>query len=129
MAVDGERAEALIPKIRHVIESYKFRAYGEYSAWPGPNSNTFVQAALDSVPELRAVLPPTAIGKDFPYNGQWIGMSSSRTGIYVSLAGYVGLTIGWVEGLEVNFFGAVIGFDIRRPALKLPGLGRFGIAA
>ena len=46
VAVDGEEATRLIPKIRHVIENYKFRAYGEYSAWPGPNSNTFVQAAL-----------------------------------------------------------------------------------
>jgi hypothetical protein len=129
VAVDGEPADALIPKIRYVVENFKFRAYGDYNAWPGPNSNTFVQAALDSVPELRAVLPPTAIGKDFPYNGRWTGVTSSGTGVYVSLAGYVGLTVGWVEGFEVNFFGAVIGFDIRRPALKLPGLGRLGIAA
>jgi Protein of unknown function (DUF3750) len=127
VAVDGQRAEALIPKIRQVIESYKFSAYGDYSAWPGPNSNTFVQAALDSVPELGAVLPPTAIGKDYPYNGRWLGVTSSGTGVYVSLAGYIGLTVGWVEGVELNFFGAVIGFDIRRPALKLPGLGRVGI--
>jgi hypothetical protein len=128
VAVDGERAETLIPRIRYVIENYRFRSYGDYSAWPGPNSNTFVRAALDSVPELRAVLPPTAIGKDFPYDGRWIGMTSSGMGVYVSLAGYVGLTIGWVEGFEFNFFGAVIGFDVRRPALKLPGLGRFGMS-
>ena len=37
-------------------------------------------------------------------------------------------TIGWVERFEPNFFGAVLGFDLRRPALKLPGLGRFGFA-
>ena len=129
VAVDGKRAEALIPRIRYVIENYRFRSYGDYSAWPGPNSNTFVRAALDSVPELRAVLPPTAIGKDFPYDGRWIGVTSSGMGVYVSLAGYVGLTVGWVEGFELNFFGAVIGFDVRRPALKLPGLGRFGVAA
>jgi hypothetical protein len=129
VAVDGDRAEALIPKIRDVIENYKFRAYGDYSAWPGPNSNTFTQAALDAVPELRAVLPPTAIGKDFPYTGRWAGLTSSRTGVYVSLDGYLGLTAGWVEGFELNFFGAVLGFDLRRPALKLPGLGRFGFAA
>jgi hypothetical protein len=129
VAVDGDRAEALIPKIRYVIENYKFRSYGDYSAWPGPNSNTFVQAALDAVPELRAVLPPTAIGKDFPYTGRWAGPTSSGTGVYVSLAGYLGLTVGWVEGFELNFFGAVLGFDVRRPALKLPGLGRFGVAA
>jgi hypothetical protein len=129
VAVDGERAEAFIPRIRNVIENYRFRSYGDYSPWPGPNSNTFVQAALDSVPELRAVLPPTAIGKDFPYNGRWLGMTPSGTGVYVSLAGYFGITVGWVEGFELNLFGAVLGFDVRRPALKLPGLGRFGVAA
>ena len=129
VAVDGARAEALIPKIRAVIENYKFRAYGDYSAWPGPNSNTFVQAALDAVPELRAVLPPTAIGKDFPYSGRWAGITASGTGLYASLSGYLGMTIGWVEGVEINFLGAVIGLDIRRPALKLPGIGRLGVAA
>lgn len=39
------------------------------------------------------------------------------------------MTIGWVEGFEINFFGAVLGIDIRRPALELPGLGRLGVAA
>ena len=129
VSLDGERAAALIPKIRHVIENYRFKAYGDYSAWPGPNSNTFVQAALNAVPELRAVLPPTAIGKDYPYDGQWVGVTASRSGIYVSLAGYLGFTLGWVEGFEINFFGAVVGIDVRRPALKLPGLGRLGFGS
>jgi hypothetical protein len=112
-----------------VVENYKFKSYGDYSAWPRPNSNTFVQAALDAVPELRAILPPTAIGKDFPYDERWTGVTPSGTGVFVTLAGYIGLTIGWVEGFELNFFGAVLGFDIRRPALKLPGIGRFGVGA
>ena len=38
-----------------------------------------------------------------------------------------GLTLGWVEGVEVNILGAVAGLDIRRPAVKLPGFGRVGI--
>jgi hypothetical protein len=129
VAVDGDEAARLIPRIRHVIENYKFRAYGDYSPWPGPNSNTFVQAVLDAVPDLNAVLPPTAIGKDYPYEGDWFGLTPSRTGVHVSLGGYLGLTIGWVEGFEINFFGAVLGFDIRRPALKLPGIGRLGMTA
>ena len=115
VAVDGGEASNLIPKIRHVIDNYKFRSYGDYSAWPGPNSNTFVQAVLDAVPELKAVLPPTAIGKDYPYEGDWFGLTASRTGAYASLGGYLGFTIGWVEGFEINFLGAVLGFDIRRP--------------
>jgi hypothetical protein len=126
VSVDGEEAEKLIPKIRSIVENYKFRAYGDYSPWPGPNSNTFVQAVLDAVPELKAVLPPTAVGKDYPYDGKWFGITPLRTGAFVSLAGYFGLTIGWIEGIELNFFGGVLGFDIRRPAVKLPGLGRLG---
>ncbi len=124
ISVDGEKAELLIPKIRSVVENYPFRSYGDYSAWPGPNSNTFVQAALDAVPELQAVLPPTAVGKDYPYRGIWFGITPSATGMFASLGGYLGLTVGWVEGVELNFLGVVLGFDVRRPAIKLPGLGR-----
>jgi len=128
-AVDGDEANRLIPKIRHVVENYKFRAYGDYSPWPGPNSNTFVQAVLDAIPELMTVLPPTAIGKDFPYEGKSFGLTPSGTGVFASLGGYLGLTIGWIEGFEINFLGAVLGFDIRRPALKFPGIGRLGMMA
>jgi hypothetical protein len=129
VSVDGETAERLIARIRSVVESYKFSAYGDYRPWPGPNSNTFVQAALDAVPELKAVLPPTAIGKDFPYRGAWVGRTPSGTGVFASLGGYLGLTIGWVEGIELNFFGGVLGLDLRRPALKFPGIGRLGVPA
>ena len=124
--MDGDEAAQVIPRIRSVIESYRFRADGDYNAWPGPNSNTFVQAALNAVPELNAVLPPTAIGKDFPVAGWW-GLTPSGTGVFASLGGYLGLTIGWIEGLELNLFGGVLGFDLRRPALKLPGIGRIGM--
>lgn len=128
VAVSGDAAERLIPKLQHAIQTYRFRAHGDYSAWPGPNSNTFVQAALNAVPELQGVLPPTAIGKDFPYDGGWAGLTPSRTGFWLSLGGYAGLTMGWVEGVEINLLGAVLGLDIRRPAVKLPGVGRLGLA-
>jgi hypothetical protein len=127
VAVDGDEAERVILQIRTVIESYRFSAYGDYRAWPGPNSNTFVQTVLNAVPELHAVLPPTAIGKDFPYDGGWWGRTASGTGVFVSLGGYLGLTIGWIEGVELNLFGGVLGVDLRRPALKFPGVGRLGV--
>jgi hypothetical protein len=125
-AADGEAAERMIPNIRAAVENYQLRSYGDYRAWPGPNSNTFVTAVLAAAPELQAALPPTAIGKDFPYNGEMIGLTPSRTGIWITLDGYLGLTVGWVEGFEINLLGAVFGIDWRRPALKLPGLGRLG---
>jgi hypothetical protein len=125
-AADGEAADRMIPKIRAAVDGYGWRTYGDYRAWPGPNSNTFVTAMLAAVPELQATLPPTAIGKDFPYDGDMFGWTPSRTGVRVSLAGYLGLSIGWIEGVEINFLGAVFGLDLRRPAVKLPGLGRVG---
>lgn len=127
-AAEGEAAERIIPKIRAAVAAYPYRTFGHYRAWPGPNSNTFVAHVLRQVPELDAVLPPTALGKDWlPFNSL-VGWTPSRTGVQLSLFGYAGLSLGWVEGLEVNVLGLVAGFDLRQPALKIPAWGRFGVA-
>lgn len=128
-AADGAQADTLIPRMRAAIAEYKYRHLGDYKAWPGPNSNTFVASVLAAVPETGATLPATAIGKDFPADGRWLAPTPSRTGVRLSLSGYAGLTIAWVEGIQVNLLGAVIGVDLRRPALQLPGLGRIGVSA
>jgi Protein of unknown function (DUF3750) len=125
-AADGETAAALIPRMQMAIRTYGTNNQGDYRAWPGPNSNTFVAAVMDAVPEIRTTLPPTAIGKDYPYDGRWLRLAPSGTGTKLTLDGYGGLTFAWVEGIEVNILGAVAGLDLRRPAIKLPGLGRFG---
>jgi hypothetical protein len=85
-----------------------------------------VASLLRAMPELETTLPPNAIGKDFrpaPY----IGLTDSRTGIEASLFGVVGVKLGWVEGIELNFMGLVTGLDLRHPAVKLPGFGRLGL--
>jgi hypothetical protein len=41
----------------------------------------------------------------------------------VATHGWV-VTLGWYDGVEFNLLGAVAGIDLRRPALKLPALGR-----
>ena len=125
-AADGAAAEALIPRMRAAIAAYRWRNQGDYRAWPGPNSNTFVQTVLAAVPDSGAVLPPTAIGKDYPVDGAILAPTASRTGFRLSFGGYAGLTVAWVEGIELNILGGVIGLDIRRPALKLPAAGRLG---
>lgn len=128
-ALDGPAAAALIPRIEAAVASYPYDQYGDYRVWPGPNSNSFIAHVLAQVPELDARLPGLAIGKDYPVTDDWAGLTPSRTGVRLSLAGYVGLTIGWHEGVELNLFGAVAGLDLRRPALTLPGWGRLGVAA
>jgi hypothetical protein len=127
-AADGERAAVLLPKIEAAIARYAWRNPGDYRAWPGPNSNTFISAIIDAVPEMQTALPPTALGKDYPYDGRWLRLTPTRTGVCLTLGGYGGLTLGWVEGIELSILGAVAGLDIRRPAIKLPGLGRVGVA-
>ncbi|MFE1599114.1 DUF3750 domain-containing protein [Methylobacterium sp. ID0610] len=125
LALDGEEAARAVPKIRAAVATYPYRAAGTYSAWPGPNSNTFVAHLLRAVPAVQAALPPTALGKDF--SERILAPTPSRTGIQLSLRGYAGLSVGLVEGIEINLLGAVAGLDLRRPALKLPGWGRVGM--
>jgi len=126
-AADGAEAERMLPRIRAAIAGYRYARIGDYRLWPGPNSNTFVATVMGAVPEMRASLPSTAIGKDFPYDGRWVGLTPSGSGVRVNLGGYLGVTAGWFEGLELNILGAVAGLDLRRPGLKLPGLGRIGV--
>lgn len=118
-------AERLIPKIEAAVRRYQWRNAGDYRAWPGPNSNTFVADVLRAVPELGVALPGNAIGRDFR-PAFYAGLSDSGTGVEVNLSGYAGLKLGWVEGIELNVLGLVLGVDVRRPAITLPGFGRLG---
>lgn len=128
-AADGPDAARLIPQIEAAVRAYPYANPGDYSAWPGPNSNTFVSCVLQRVPEIGVALPPIAVGKDFPCASGWYGLTPSRTGVRLSFGGYAGVSLGWVEGFELNILGAIAGIDVRRPALKLPGFGRIGMAA
>ncbi|MGU3537679.1 DUF3750 domain-containing protein [Methylobacterium sp. A54F] len=129
LALDGPAAERAIPQVRAAVADYPYRALGSYQVWPGPNSNTFAAHVLARIPDSGATLPPTALGKDWTPPGRLVEVTPSGTGLRISLRGYVGLTLGWVEGVEVNLLGAVAGVDLRRPALKLPGWGRLGLGA
>src|SRR6266852_4468895 len=121
----GAGVEELIERIDTAAHSYPWA--GEYTMWPGPNSNTFTAWVLRAVPELEADLPPTAIGKD--YSGKkLVGSAPSGRGFQFSLFGLAGLTASAVEGLEVNLLGLSFGVNPFDPSLKLPLVGRVGPA-
>src|SRR6478735_6978450 len=94
----GEAAAKAIPKIEAAIKEYKYASAGDYRIWPGPNSNASVATVLRAIPGAEA-----------------------------SLWGIVGVKLGWVEGVEMNFLGLVAGLDLRNPGIKLPGFGRIGL--
>jgi hypothetical protein len=78
------------------------------------------------VPELRLHLPVTAIGKDFPTDGWPVDRAPSGTGGQLTLYGLLGVIVGLEEGLEFNVAALSFGVDVKRPALKLPFIGRIG---
>jgi hypothetical protein len=121
----GDQAEAVIARLDEVSAAYP---HATYRAWPGPNSNTFVAHVARGIPELRVVLPPHAVGKDYLPSGEFVAATPSNTGWQASLAGLVGIAVGVDEGLEVNLLGLFAGVDVLPPAIKLPGIGRFPAA-
>ncbi|QLF69744.1 DUF3750 domain-containing protein [Peteryoungia desertarenae] len=122
-SVHGAEAEALIPKVEAAIESYPHGEAGGYRIYPGPNSNTFVAHVLRSVPELDAVLPADAVGRDYLPHGAFYALDEDGRDLHLSLGGLAGLSVGARSGFEVNFLGLVAGVDVAPLALKLPGFG------
>ena len=61
--VRGEKARPLVARIDAAARSYPYP--DEYSAFPGPNSNTFTAWIAKQVPELGLKLPMRAIGRGY----------------------------------------------------------------
>jgi hypothetical protein len=124
--LEGEKAAVLNPAIERAISSYPFARRGDYTVWPGPNSNSFVSHIVREVPGFDAELPPTAIGKDWL---GWAGVAPapSKTGWTASLAGVLGVTLAREEGIELHILGSTAGIDVNDIAIKLPALGKLSV--
>lgn len=123
--ITGAQAEALIPRIEAAIEAYPHNIRGAYRLWPGPNSNTFVASILRQVPEIDAVLPSNAIGRDYLAGGRFFHYDPSGD-VHVTLYGLFGVSAGVKSGFEMHVMGLVAGFDFRDPGVKVPAFGRIG---
>lgn len=121
----GDAAAGLVGRIEKAARDYPHAR--EYSAWPGPNSNTFTAWVARAVPELEVDFPPTAIGKDYLADGIF-GPAPSGSGVQLSFGGLFAITASPVEGLELNILGLTFGVNPFDPALKLPLVGRLGPA-
>jgi hypothetical protein len=122
--IAGTEAETLIPKIEDAVARYPFARRGDYSVWPGPNSNSFVAWVVRQIEDFDTELPATAVGKDYLGPGLNFDEAASGTGFVISLTGIVGLTVALEEGIELQIFGASIGVDPNDLAIKLPALGK-----
>lgn len=126
-ALHGDAATSAIPAVEAAIADYPFAARGGYRIFPGPNSNSFVAHVLRQVPALGAVLPPAAVGRDFPVDGRIIDLDREGHELSLSLFGYAGLRIGERSGFEVNLLGLVAGLDPFRMTVKIPAFGSLSL--
>jgi len=126
-AITGVEAELLIPKVEGAIAAYPYAEPGGYTIFPGPNSNTFVAYVLRTVPEIGAVLPPHAVGRDYLPDGEFVHLDADGRDLHVTLRGLFGFSAGARSGIEVHFLGLVAGLDLTNPGIKVPALGRIGL--
>ena len=118
----GTRAREIIACVRREGPRYPHR--DRYRAWPGPNSNTFVDWLIRRC-DIDVELPAASIGRD--YRGL-VGISTTAGGTGVQLETPIaGLKLGLREGVEVHVLGLVLGVDLWPPALVFP-MGRLGFA-
>jgi hypothetical protein len=120
----GASVGPLIERLEAAVAGYPYA--DTYHVWPGPNSNTFTAFILRELPELRADLPPTAIGKDY-LGPRLIARTPSGTGLQFNLFGLLGLMAAVEEGIEVNLLGLTFGIDPAQLAIKLPLAGQLGL--
>ncbi|AQS41424.1 MAG: Hypothetical protein BHV28_07230 [Candidatus Tokpelaia hoelldobleri] len=121
-----EAAVNAIAKVEQAIAAYPHGKAGDYTIFPGPNSNTFVAAILRAVPEIGVVLPPTAVGRDYIGRGFVADYNKDTGDFRLSINGFGGLAIGRQSGIELNLSGLVAGIDFWPPGLKIPAIGRIG---
>jgi hypothetical protein len=124
--LEGKKAADLIPAIEANVAAYPYQTKGSYHVWPGPNSNTFVSWVVRHTDGLDMELPPVAVGKDWL---GWMGTAPapSKTGYSFSIAGVIGGTLAWKEGMELHLLGSTIGIDPDDLAIKLPALGKLSL--
>jgi hypothetical protein len=119
----GPVAAAAIAQLDPLVEHYPHQH--TYTLFPGPNSNTFIAYLLRALPALRADLPVTAIGKDYPATGSILMPAISGTGYQISVLGLASITLARREGIEISLFGAGFGIGLEPFTLKWPGIGNY----
>jgi hypothetical protein len=118
--VEGPDAARLIPAVEAAIAAYPYAKQGNYCAWPGPNSNSFVAHALRAAPEIGR-LPVTAIGRDFHPRSSF-GWHPAHGCFELNLRGLAGVAVG-SSLLEIRLLGLVGGIDLKHRALLVPAVG------
>lgn len=115
----GGSAQRIAEKISQVVNNWDPFYKGQYLAWPGPNSNTFIRDLVNELPELAVTFDHNALGKDYTWASA--GLTPSRTGVHLD-TWPMGVSAGLREGIELHLLQLTLGVNIWPPRLKLPFL-------
>ena len=118
--LEGDAAERAAAAIEARAGELAVTHADDYTAWPGPNSNTLLADLIAHAPGLAAVLDGNCIGKDYP---GWfdIGLTASKTGVRVDTVP-IGFAVGLREGVELHLAQLTFGVSLDPPGLSLPFL-------
>lgn len=125
--IHGEKAAQLIQKIEKSIQNYPYGKQGDYTIYPGPNSNSFVAKILRDVPEMGSVLSSNAIGRDYLGQNNYALWDGINKDLHISFKGYVGFSLGLQSGVEINLGGLVAGIGLKPFSIKIPAIGNIDI--
>ena len=89
----GEKARELVGQIDVAAKQYPFP--NEYTMWPGPNSNSFIEWIALNVPGLNLSLPAKALGKN--WMKKTIRVSQTAGGIMIVVSVEVILEDGQLD--------------------------------
>lgn len=120
--VRGIAATSAIRQIENSIEEYPYQ--DQYTAWPGPNSNTFTAYVIRNASSINVDLPSNAIGKDYTTITNPLTRSPGGAGYNINLYGILGINFGFQEGFELNILSLNYGFDIIEPGILVPFWGK-----
>ena len=120
--VRGAEAAALIPKSRSGDRGLQLQQFRRLSHLARPEQQHLHRdgAARGAGARGHAACRTRSARTSAPI--PMLGLTDSGTGIEASLWGLLGVKVGWVEGIEVNFLGLVAGLDLRHPARQAAGL-------
>jgi hypothetical protein len=118
----GAGVDQMIAQLRAGVANSPYP--NTYRHWSGPNSNIFLRTSAGRFPSSRSGFPRTGSARI----SCRAAAAPSRSGFQVSLYGVIGILLAVREGLEVNLPGLSLGVAPVRPALRVPALGRLGMA-
>ena len=110
----GDRAMRAVEELTSAEEAW---TNGSYRAFPGPNSNTFIENVVRRTDGLSTQLSPNAVGKDYALFRAHLGF---RTPKFEVESPWLGAELGLREGVQLHLAQLPIGVRIWPPAVLLP---------